>query len=158
MIDEKKIAGASYILNFFKDVYYLTHYGTIYINILIELDHEYPDEEARKKIPEEQRQVMLNNMQMARYHGKTAFYQYLTIIKKYGNIKEADHGALLDCVEELNTKFILRRETVDVFIQEMNNVLINDMIQNVLETNQELINIMLSGGQGAKEKTDPSTG
>lgn len=155
MIDEQKIAGASYILNFYRDVYFLTHYTCVYLNILLELDNKYPTEESRKVITDEERAAMLNTMQNVRYYGRTAYIQYLTIQKKIGKIREADHDKITLCYDRIKEEYIIKKDVLDEYTQELNNVLVNDMIQNILESNQDLISSMLSGGssESGKEKT-----
>ena len=75
-VDEQKIAGASYILQFYREVEALTHNMAQYKNVMIELETKYI---GGAKPEEAEKNIMTQTIQTVRYSVIKTFVRYQAI-------------------------------------------------------------------------------
>lgn len=143
----EKVAGTSYILNFYRDIIILTHYVAVYMNVLAELEFKYSNFDLAKLDPEE-KNLIVQNIQDVRYNANKCKIEYSSLRKKL-KFEDFDHDRLVELSGKLNSpdSFVIDRHDAEAFAEAMNELLVNDVIQHVLETNQDLMQQLFGDGQ-----------
>lgn len=147
----EKTAGTSYILNFYRDVILLTHYVATYMNMIAEIEFKYSDFDMSKMDTEEKNSI-INNVQMVRYYGNKCKIECKSL-KKLVAFSTEDLASVDRLNGELNDvkKFVIERDTASAFAEVMNALLVNDVIQNVLETNLDVMQSLF--GENERQNT-----
>lgn len=148
----EKVAGTSYILNFYRDVILFTHYVTTYMNLILEIEFKYTDFDLSKLDPEEKNNI-IQSIQMVRYYANKCKIEY-TSLKKRINFDKEDDIEILKIHSTINEtkKFVILKNDAERLAELMNNTLVNDVIQNILETSQELMQQLF--GESEKSNTN----
>ena len=137
MIDEKQVAGASYILTFFKDVEALTNHNAQYLNLLLEMENKYNGVDLAK-LEEQEKQVVIAAVQNYRYFANKCYIQYKSLTDY---IKElSKNNKIEEYYKEVKKDFVLSRELCENLVIEFNKVILKDVIKNLLESSEEYIN------------------
>lgn len=134
MKDEKKTVGISYIYSFYMNVQALTDTYSQYINLLQEFLNKY-GQNSEKAAPQDNN-VINEWTQAVRLHAHKCFIQYQTIVP---NLKITQDPKLEIYYKEILKTFMIGREDIKNFVLAMNKVLVNDIIQELLTSNQEFI-------------------
>lgn len=152
----EKVAGASYVLNFYRDVILLTHYVTVYLNLMTELEFKYSDLDLGK-LDVEEKNGIVNSIQNVRYFANKCKIEYASL-KKRIKFEEEDDKEILKIHKLLNAKekFVILREDSERYAELMNSLLVNDVIQNILETNQELLQHLFGDSEKANQYYPPA--
>lgn len=152
-MNEKQIAGASYILNFFQYVHQIGHYHAIYVNMLLELQHKYGDSDDFDKVmPEEEKSQLMLNMQSLRYFIMQAYTHYHTIRKKLNITEELDKN-LKNAYARIMGRFMIGRDDAQELLFYFNDILVTDVIQSVLENYQDLLSSIYNTPDGEENKS-----
>jgi len=139
MLDEKRVAGASYILTFFKDVEALTNHNAQYLNLLLEIQNKVAKiDDKLAKLSEEEKTVIIGAIQNYRYFANKCYIQYKSLQTFVKSIKE--NVDIEKYYDEIKKSFVLSRETCEKLVIEFNKVLLEDVIKNLLESSEEYIN------------------
>jgi len=143
-MDEKKTAGASYILTFYQNVNVMTNDYATYLNLMLELEHRYKDLD---KLQEHEREIMNKTLQIIRHNAHKTYIQYTTIIK---NLKNTSDKQTQKEIEEnythIKNTFVIDRTKLEKFVKALNQILVSEVIQNLLESSQELIEDIYQDG------------
>lgn len=138
---EKKSVGVAYIITFVKDISLLTHYIAMYGNMLKEVEFKYNVREGNvdlSKVSDEEKQVIIGNVQMARYFVNRTYWSYKSAKKKIGLV-EADEAKIERLHTSCNDDFIFQFTDAEEYAIEMNKIIVNDIIQDALESSQEFL-------------------
>lgn len=137
--NEKRVAAASYILSFYEEVNNVTHYYSIYLNALIELDTKYSKIESNElmaKVPDEDKNQLIQLTNYIRYHSNKCYIQYKTLLPKL-NIKE--DKKLTNFFNSITTTYIIQRAELQEFVLTLHSVLMDGIIQELLESSQSYL-------------------
>lgn len=140
---ERETAAASYILNFYRDVTLLGHYVAAYQNILLEVDFKYSGVDMNA-LGGEEKNAIIAAVQNTRYYINRTHMQYVSIKEKIKNLKEGNEINIKAGWEKANKQFIIDRFVAVDYCTELNKVLVNDVIQSILESNQDILNSLFA--------------
>jgi hypothetical protein len=141
-MNEIKIAGASYITAFYQEVQFLNHNYAVYINSQLEIAHKCNYEKEKiKNISSVEMQNVNNAMQLMRISVIKTYLAYKTIGK---NIKISDNHAIEDAYKEIIEKYNFSHDRLEIYIMEINNLLVSDIIKELIDNSQSLINQIYS--------------
>ena len=135
-IDEKKAAGASYIINFFKEVDSLTVTFAQYLNIMLEIETKYKSEVSVEEMTEHEKGVVTQTFQTLRYHALKCYVQY-NAIKPI--LKFKYNEKLENSYKKVKNTFIIPRDSIEEYVTELNTLLLKNIIQNLLESSQDIV-------------------
>ena len=132
--NEKQIAGASYLLDFYQEVNNLTHHYAQYSNLLIEAKHKYGKE--IDSLDENAKGILVTEVQSVRYYAYRCYIMYETLrpslkLKKNTKLKEA--------YDKVKDVYIMKQEELEKFVIALNSVLVQEVIKDLLDTSQALI-------------------
>lgn len=131
--DDRKVAGASYILNFYRDVATLTDYYSQYINYMIEIEHKYPDV---NKASEQELESIKNAVQNMRLYCMKVYIQYKSIALSLKLPKDEEIERLIIVIK---AEYILSRENVETYVILMNNLLVKEIISQLIDNSDNLL-------------------
>lgn len=140
-VTEKQIAGASYIIAFYKEVQALTHNYGNYLNLMLEIENRYGTD-AKGIEPEVNNQLSLT-IQTVRLSIHKSFVMYCSIKEaitekeEKGNKQKTEK--LNKAYSKLKTEFVLDRDSLETYVIALNSALVNDIIQNLLTSSQDLV-------------------
>lgn len=153
-MNERKVVGSSYIVNFYQSIYQLTQSCCQYTNLLLELKTKYGEEPNPKKMQEEELSILANSVQTVRYHSKMFFIQYKSICPSI-NIPESEK--LTSLYEKVKTDYILTEESITEFVIEVNKLLLDSVIKDLLMTSQNLLNQIYDTNISEERETGESS-
>lgn len=139
-VNEKRIAGASYIIGFYENINLLTHNYAQYLNFLIELENKYKNVDLGK-ISEQERGVFIQSIQEVRYFAHKCYIMYKTIILPL-NIKEDQD--INNFYEKIKANYIIDRKDIEMFTVSLNSVLMSNVVQDLIDTSQTLLDSIYS--------------
>jgi len=142
-INEKDIAGASYILTFYKEVQDLTSHYANYINIMLELQNKY--DSNVNKMSDEEKALISQQAQLVRYAAHKCYIEYNSIML---GIKQQPDVKLTESYNKIKTNFIINRDDLETYVILLNAVIVKDVIQNLLATSQDFINKVFGNQSG----------
>lgn len=142
MTKEKEIAGASYIIAFYKEVQNLTHYYGSYLNLMLEIEHKYGN--PPKGIEPEVNNALSVTIQTVRLSVHKSYIQYQSIKNTLEEKKKKDD--LEKAYFKLKNEFVLNRDALEKYVVSLNALLVRDVIQNLLASSQDLVRDIYSGG------------
>lgn len=140
MIDkDKKVVAASYIFSFYQDIEFLNNDYAHYLNLMLEFENRYPNKEKIEGANQDDKQTINKYCQQVRYQVHKVFIKYQSIIPalKIGSDKDLENS-----YKQLTSMegYIINREVLNTFVKAVNKCLVNGVIQELLSTNQDLIN------------------
>lgn len=133
---EKVVTAANYVLTLYQTIQTLNGYYTLYCNVLIELQNKYGiDGIENAELTE--KEAASKTVQLVRQAANTAFVQ----MKSISNVTEK---VKLDEVIEKNIKIIketyfIDRSVLEEYVIACNDFLLNDVLQDLLVTSQDII-------------------
>ncbi len=145
-IDEKKIAGASYIFAFYKEVQILTDYYAQYINFLLEVKEKTKGENL-EKLDEAVKTTIMQGVQQARISAHKTYIQYISIVDV---LKRGKQDKIGEIYKRIKTDYIIKEEDLRDYVVALNKVLLNEVIQSLLEDSQTIINQVYTEGKDAE--------
>lgn len=137
-MNEKKLAGANYLISFFNQIQQLNNDSSVYINYINHLNHKYGEDsdDVEKAIDEQEKQFIIQLVQAVRHSARQAFRSYLTIYSvaelKRNKDLEITYRGMID-------QFIINRVVLEEFVLMMNKSFLADVIQDLLVTSQDLV-------------------
>lgn len=138
--DEKKVVAANYIITFYNEILQTNHSYSQYVNLLLELDNKYPNmEEGLETTDKETLKTAIQNL---RYHIIQTYTMYKSIsltTKLEANPKIEEHYNIL------LSKFIIDRKITQEYVIEINNLFLDQVIKELLDTSTELISNIYEG-------------
>ncbi len=134
MSKEKESAGASYVISFYQEVQTLTHNYGNYTNLMLEVENKYPDV---SKIEPEVRNVITATVQEVRLGVMKTYIMYRSIVNG-ANIKDNSLKEIETSYFNIKKTFVIPNEDLEKYVINLNAVLVNDVIQNLLATGQDL--------------------
>lgn len=138
--DEKKEAGANYIITFYNQVMNLNTECVKYVNFLVESEQKYRDKFTENATPEE-KESLLNLVRELRYFVMLTYVQY-KVISKNANIK-SDLGEI-DLLEKnylkIRNSLCPNRDELQEYVISINNFLVKDIITELLTTSNDFVN------------------
>jgi hypothetical protein len=135
--NDKEKAAANYIFNFYNEIQALNHNYGLYINTLLNLEKIYPGNSFEKEATDLDRQLLVNINNAVRGNIIKSYIFYKSIVK---NTKIAENKKIEDIYKEYLTIYELDRNKLEEYILIINEVLINDIIGELLDTSQKIIN------------------
>ncbi len=146
-IDEKKIAGASYIFNFYKEVEILTDYYAQYINFLLQLKEQTKNTDL-SKLGDAEKQTLIEGVQGVRLAAHKIYVQYTSIA---GVLKLELSEKIKESYAEIKKHYIIKEDDLEKYVIEINKFLLNQIIQELLEDSQSLIEEVYKDDTGETE-------
>ena len=134
-LDEKRRAGISYIFSFFSNVSAITLLNAQYNNLLIEFKNKYPDTGISKITDEEKNQLIIAVQKCREYIGIT-YIQYTSLI---GILDQKEDIVVVSAYKKMKQEFIINPDEMEKFVIAMNKILLNDFVQNILQSSQDLV-------------------
>lgn len=132
--NERRAAGASYLLTFYQEVAQLTHHFAQYSNLLVEAINKYgANVEA---VEDEGKAVIVTEVQSVRYCAYKCFIMYKTLMPSL-NLKE--NKDLIIQYGKIKDTYLIKQEDLEKFVIILNSVLVQEVIKDLLDTSQALI-------------------
>lgn len=143
MAEERKLAGANYIVNFFNEIQQLNHHYAQYCNLMLELKNTYGEKADKAKFQESDRQALKNMLQTLRYYSHKIMIQYQSIFKVLPNsdvedIKKNKKDPLTDAYGKIKTDFVIGQKDIEKFVVSINSTLVEGIIKDLLVTSQDI--------------------
>jgi len=135
---EKEIAGASYIISFYKEIQQLTHNYGNYLNLMLEVENKYGN--PPKNIDDEVQNQISYTIQTVRLSIHKSYVMYCSIQPTLEEKDNKKRTELKEAYNQLKKDFVLNRETLENYVVSINAILVKDIIQNLLASSQGLIN------------------
>lgn len=135
MNNEKETTGASYIINFYREVQILTHNYANYTNLLLEVENKYGKE--AKNIEPEVTNIITQQTQEVRLGITKTYIQYKSILLG-AKINDENFKELEKAYLEMKTNFVIKRETLEKYIINLNAALVKEVIQTLLTSGENL--------------------
>jgi hypothetical protein len=136
MPDEKKSAGVSYIVDFYFNVQYLTEQYSNYLNLMLQLESQYGDAEKQEGMEENEKQLLGQWVQEVRRLVHKTYIGYATISKQ---LKIDTDKNIREIYGKIKKTYIISRDELEDYVMHMHSVLVKDIIQELLTSNQDLI-------------------
>lgn len=142
-MNEKDLAGASYVLTFYKEVQDLTSHYANYLNIMLELESKYAGH--ADKMPDEEKAFITQQAQLVRYTAHKSYIEYCSIMQGIG--QNADPKIVASYAKIKNT-FVINRDDLESYVITLNAFIVKDIIKNLLATSQDFVNRVFGNNDG----------
>lgn len=133
-MNEKDLAGASYIITFYKEVQDLTSHYANYINIMLELESKYGGQ--ADKMADDEKALIAQQAQLVRYASHKCYIEYYSIMLGIGQTADIK---LTEKYNKIKSTFVISRDDLEAYVTLLNAVIVKDIIQNLLSTSQDFI-------------------
>jgi hypothetical protein len=138
---EEKVVGASYIINFYKEVSNLTHTYAQYLNLMLEIKNKYPQNKELDVMQELDKNTMYTAIQNLRFYIIRTYIEFTAISSNIKDKpKEKEFTRIKELYHNFKEKFVIQTEEVEEYTILFNSILINTVIKNLLESSQDIIN------------------
>lgn len=138
-VDQNKILGATYIAEFFTEVKALTEQYANYKNVYLEL--EYNSKLEGGKIDTDQvnnGKIAVNNI---KFVANKVYIHFLTLRTVLSLDKQVSEPIVESYNKIVNPATALPDcKDIELFVVEMNTLLVRDIVKNLLETSQDILN------------------
>lgn len=145
--DDKKYAASNYIITFYKEIEQLTHTSGIYHNHLIEIKNLYGST-SLDKLEDNVKQTILEILQVIRLGVHKSYIQYNSIINV---TKIKVNPEIKSKYDSINDQFIINFSDLQDYVIAINNVLVNEIIQDLLNTSNDLLVNMFNDDDNNKK-------
>lgn len=144
--NEKKVVGASYIVNFFETISNLNHYFCQYSNLLLEIKTKYSceDEIVLKNFDDEDKNMLINMVQTLRYYSKMFYIQYNSLFKA---LKLEEDKQIKTIYGAIAKSYIPVEDNVFKYVTIANSILLNDVVKDLLVSSQSLFSGIYDNGK-----------
>lgn len=132
-MNEKEIAGASYVIAFYQEVQNLTHNYGEYTNLLLEIEKKYKPE----NIPAEVNNLLAQHAQFVRLGVMKSYIMFKSIIKVV-DPKDKNPPTIEAVYKKIKGDFVINRDDLEEYVMSMNAILVKEVVQNLLATGQDL--------------------
>lgn len=136
-MSEMKQAGASYIVAFYNDIMNLNHAYSVYLNLMAELGFKYQVSDDVDKASDQEKKVLLTQVQETRYFCNKTYLGYQTIKRK---IPSMDNPKLEQSYLKVRDQLIFHRTELESFVVEINDILLNEVFEDFLTSSKSTIN------------------
>lgn len=143
-LDEKQKTGVSYIYTFYNNVVTLTNYYAQYLNLLLEYKMKFSTADLQK-LEEGEQKIVTGAVQICRQTVISVFIQYQSITKAL-KIDDSEKDKVREQYDKIKETFIIDTQDLEDFVCLMNEVLVNNVIKNLLESNQDIISDLFDHG------------
>ena len=151
-IDEKKLAGASYIFSFYKEVQILTDFYAQYINFLLELKEKSKVTDV-SKFEDAEKIVLIQGVQQVRISAHKCYIQYISIS---GVLKVNDEkDKIKDSYVKIKANYVIVESDLEDYVVNLNSFLLNKIIQSLLEDSQSFIEEVYKDAENAESGEQP---
>ncbi len=134
-LDEKRVAAASYILQFYQEVRNLTTYYVQYNNLLIEIESKT---KSVAELPIEFSTQLTSMAQLLRQSVQVTYIQ-LTAIGAGIKGKKETKTDVEDSYVKIMSSLIFERTDIKKYVEEVNKFLIQGIMQTLLSTSEDLV-------------------
>lgn len=141
-ISEKDIAGASYIIQFYKEIQQLKGFYADYVNVLLEMENKYKETD---KASEEEKDYLKQVIQQIRKLAVLCYISYKSLVSSVKGLKKKTE--IEKAYSKIKVNFVIERQDLYKFVTELNNFLLEEIIKNLLETSQNIINDIFENGK-----------
>ena len=138
---DKQQAGASYIISFYNNIEALNDTFSQYLCILLDYQNQYPNAE---KADDAAKTEIKQYMQNVRFVMNKAYIQYKTIAQ---SLKIKESKTISDIYNQTKEKFLIPQDIIEKFVIEINTILVNNVIQELLETSKSTIQSLVDDGR-----------
>lgn len=132
--DERKIAGAGYVLTFFNDIEVLIGVASNYINNIARMKIKYPglgesDEESRKVVFDEQDQSIINISENLKTYVFRTFVKFSSLKKKVKEFNQSDKDtpSVEDIYKEIRDSSFPTVKAVEDYVLLLNNLFVESV-------------------------------
>lgn len=140
--DDRKSTAASYIYSFYQNIQSLNDFYSQYLCIMMDFKNTYKmDDSGQIKANDEAKEQIKQQIQNVRYILNKVYIQYKTIIK---SLELKDNPKLSKLYEEVKSEYMIKAEILEEIVIEMNRVLVDNIIQDLLHTSQDLMQSAVS--------------
>lgn len=141
-MDERKSTGASYLINFYQEVSRLTQAYSNYINILTELGTK---SEHLDQMSEHEKNTFIEVVQEVRFSVNVTYISYCSIKRGLRQQTLTENDIDVEALHNaINEKFAIHKEKLKEYVVEINSFLITDIVQELLNTSQNIVEGMYS--------------
>lgn len=133
-IDEKRIAGASYIFAFYKEVQTLTDYYAQYVNFLLDIKTKH--NVTLDKLGDAEKETVAQAVQAVRASAHKSYIQYVSIC---GILKIDVDDKIEESYKQVKEVYIIPEEDIKNYVVGLNQFLVKDIIKKLLEDSQDFM-------------------
>lgn len=159
MENEQRRIGASYIFNFYNDVQTLTDYYASYRNVLSAMRKKYPSLETEDKSDDQLKdlsdidgQNILNAAYNVTFLLHKTYIGYKTLLP----IIKIENEAIKKNYDLIKNAVLPNCDAVEEYVVALNQIIIDKIVQNILQTNQEIINQIYGQAPPPNEQAKPA--
>lgn len=146
-MDENKVTGLSYLINFFKDVQSLTHHNAQYLNILLELEDRYSNVEDLSKMEDSHKTILIQWIQSLRYFINKCYISFKSLDENLKIDKDITNK-ICSLYEQFKTKFIIDRNEIEEFVLIFNKIIVKESeLKKLLQSSEDYINKVFSNNE-----------
>lgn len=147
-MDERKLAGANYIINFFNEIQQLNHHYSLYLNYLLQLNTKYGSSPDNQNILDNEKEYLSNLTQGVRHYVHKVFIQYEAL---YSSIDKLQLDTKIkEMYQKIANTYIINSNELREFVLLINKTLINDVIKDLLVSSQEILSSVFSNNESSK--------
>jgi len=133
--DEKRIVGASYILEFARNVILLNSDYSNYLNSMVYLEEKHGQSGGEGMDDTEKNQTIELNHRV-RASCTNLYISYKTLVKV---LNEEEDKSIIDSYSSIKTRLIVKKEDIENFVVGLNTFLVQDIVKNLLESSQDIV-------------------
>lgn len=137
---EEGIAAASYVLTFYREVLLLTHWKSMWKNMLVEIRYKYSDDKL-DKLDDTEKSSLRDMVQNLRYYCDKTQTLYFAIIENLALTKAEENGVgkIKEAMKTIEENYVIDRAVLDDFVKELHKFLLKDVVKGLLKTSQDII-------------------
>jgi hypothetical protein len=136
-MDERKVAGANYIIAFFNEIQLLNHSFSLYVNFIVQLKAKYGEEIDDRAFAEEDKGHLSELSQNVRHHCHKCFIMYKSI---YQSIEKLEFNKEVEKeYNDIKDSYVVGSKELEEFVLVMNKAFVEDVIKNLLLTSQDIM-------------------
>ncbi len=128
--NDKTTVAASYIIDFYQLVNQLLHHTAQYINVLKEM------EQKEGKIDDNEKYNLARASQLVSYYLNVIHPRYIGLC---ANLNEKPSPTAVSLFKKMDEQYIIHKEDIRKYCEEMNTSLLSQVIKTLLETSQQIV-------------------
>lgn len=132
-MNERKAAGANYIISYFNEVQQLKVLYAQYINFLLEIRTKY---ESLDKLEENEKLQLGQLAQSVRHLVHLTYISYVSIFS-IGKLKI--NKDITDLYNKISITYIINTKELEQYVTEINKSLVLDIIKDLLSSSQDIV-------------------
>lgn len=150
---EQRLAAASYLFTFYRDVMILLEHEAQYFNLILELEKTYGGEVSDAGIKEEDMQRVIPASQTVRFYARKCFMMYSTL-KDSLDIKEPK--GISKSFKSVMENYVIKSVDLQEYVIAINKVLVGSVIASLLDKSHIILDEIYGGDYAGAAEQQPT--